>query len=98
MSNFKNGDVVVWDGPNQLNPDYWNDLSEEDRIKYYGPLGYGQEKPKLFVYLTSIMDPVTEPYTYRYPSGHCVLVSLDDQKIETMRHDIEFRLATDEEF
>ena len=98
MSEFKNGDVVVWDGQNKLNPDYWNKLPEETRIKYYGDLGYGRDKPKLFVYLAPIMTGI-DPYDdQRYHSGHCVLVSLDDQKIETMRHDFEFRLATDEEF
>ena len=98
MSEFKNGDVVVWDGHNKLNPDYWNDLSEETRIKYYGDLGYGQKKPKLFVYLAPIMDPLYENGDERYHSGHCILISLDNQKIETMVHDAELRLATDKEF
>lgn len=88
---FEPGTVVVWE-PNNFNPDFWNKLPEEDRIKYYGPLGYGREKKKLFVYLTEILDADGDP------SGHCVLVSMDDQKIETMRHTDEFRKATEEEF
>lgn len=87
MSEFKSGDVVVWDESN-FNQEFWDDLSEEDRIKYYGPLGYGSERPMLFVFLTEITQA----------SGHCVLVSLRDQRVETMRHTCEFRLATDEEF
>jgi hypothetical protein len=35
---FKLGDTVTFD-PSNFNPDYWNNLSEADRIKYYGPLG-----------------------------------------------------------
>lgn len=84
---FKRGTVVVFE-PKNLNPAYWNGLSEEDRIKYYGALGYGSPKPKFFVYLTGI----------RNASGHCVLVSLDDQSIQTMRHDQDFREVTEEEF
>ena len=87
---FKTGTVVVWD-PSRFNPSYWNNLSEEDRLKYYGDLGYGREKPRLFVFLTEIFDNDND-------SGHCILVSLDNQKIETMRHTSEFRKATDEEF
>lgn len=87
MKKFKNGTVVVFE-PKNFNPEYWNNLSENDRIKYYGALGYGAKKPKFFVYLTSI----------RNAPGHCVLVSLDDQKIETMRHDSDFREVEEEEF
>jgi hypothetical protein len=87
---FKPGQVVVWDAK-FFNPKYWDGLSEEDRVKYYGALGYGRSKPKLFVFLTEIANKDGD-------TGHCVLVSLEDQKIETMRHTNEFRLATDEEF
>lgn len=88
---FKRGTVLVWDGPNLFNFDFWNGLSEEDRIKYYGPLGYGQDKKKLFVFLAEILD------ADGYPSGHCVLAELND-KIVTMRHTEEFRKATEDEF
>lgn len=84
---FKRGTVVVFE-PKNFAPDFWDKLSEEDRLKYYGPLGYGQAKPKFFVYLTKI----------RNAPGHCILVSLDDQTIETMRHDSDFRKVTNEEF
>lgn len=88
---LKRGMVVIWDHKN-FNPKFWKNLSKEDRIKYYGPLGYKSKKPKLFVFLSRIFDHKG------MDTGHCVLVSLDDQKIETMRHTDEFRPATDEEF
>lgn len=87
MKKFKRGTIVVFE-PKNLNPNFWKNLSEEDRIKFYGPLGYGQKKPKFFVYLTSI----------RNAPDHCVLVALDNQAIETMRHDSDFREVTEEEF
>ena len=88
---FKQGDVVVWT-PDNFNQEWWQKLPEEDRIKYYGVLGYGRKKPRLFVFLTEIRDQEVGD------TGHCVLVALDDQSIETMRHTCEFRHATDEEF
>jgi len=34
---FKSGETVIWDGPNTFNSyDWWDGLSENDRIKYYG--------------------------------------------------------------
>ena len=87
---IKPGTVVVWTSEN-FNQDWWNKLSEEDRIKYYGVLGYGSNKPKLFVFLSEIRSTDGD-------TGHCVLVSLEDQHIETMRHTSDFRPATDEEF
>ena len=81
------GDVVVFE-PKNFNPNFWDNLSEEDRLRYYGALGYGQEKPVFFVVLTHI----------RQAPGHCVLVSLQDQHIETMRHPENFRVVTDDEF
>lgn len=83
---FKLGDAVVFE-PANFNLDYWNGLTEKDRVKYYGPLGYGAEKKKVFVFLGEINQT----------PGHCILISLDDQKIETMRHISDFRLVTDEE-
>ena len=85
-NSFKKGTVVVFE-PKNFNPKYWNSLSEGDRIEYYGELGYGQPKLKLFVFLTEILNA----------PGHCVLISLDDQKIETMRHTSDFREATEDE-
>ena len=86
-SHFEPGTVVVFD-PRNFNPEYWKGLSEEDRIKYYGPLGYVAARPKFFVFLCEI----------RNAPGHCVLVSLNDQKIETMRHTSDFREVDEEEF
>lgn len=87
IKKFKKGTVVIFD-PNNLDQKWWKSLSEEDRIKYYGPLGYGNAKPKFFVYLTEIKNA----------PGHCVLVSLDNQTIETMRHDSDFREVREDEF
>jgi hypothetical protein len=83
---FRSGDTVVFD-PESFNPDYWNGLSEKDKIKYYGPLGYGEDKLKTFTFITE-MHPQT---------GHCILIDIATGKIETMRHTSNFRLADDEE-
>lgn len=83
---FRPGDTVVF-APENFNPDFWDNLSEENRIKYYGSLGYGREKPLLFTFLCE-----------HYPqNGHCVLINMENQKVETMRHMTDFRLANDEE-
>jgi hypothetical protein len=84
---FKPGTIVVFD-PDSFNPKYWDNLSEDDRVKYYGALGYGQERLKFFAFLCEIKNA----------PGHCVLVSLDDQTIETMRHTDDFREVDEEEF
>lgn len=83
---FKLGDVVAF-SPNNFNPAYWDNLSEADRIKYYGPLGYGSKKLKTFVFLTEI-NPVL---------GHCVLVDMDDGHLEVMRHISDFRKCKEDE-
>ncbi len=88
---FKPGTVVIFE-PNNFNPKYWNDLSEKNRIKHFGPLGYKAKKKKLFVFLTEILA------SDGIDSGHCVLVDMDDGHLETMRHTSDFRAATDEEF
>lgn len=83
---FKPGTVVVFD-PSSFNPNFWDKLPEEDRIKYYGSVGYGSKKTKLFVYMCEIND-----------SGHCVLIDMDTKENVLMRHTCDFRPATDEEF
>lgn len=93
---FKMGDVVVWE-PKNFNQDWWNELPEEDRLKYYGILGYGRDKPRLFVFITTI-NGFDEDEGCCIDTGHCILISLDDQSVETMRHTCEFRHATEEEF
>jgi hypothetical protein len=90
MTKFKPGTPVVFE-PKNFNPEYWDRLSEEDRLRYYGPLGYGQLHPKVFIFLCEILEPDGNP------SGHCLLYSLNDQRIEPMRHTSDFRKATDEE-
>jgi len=84
---FEPGTIVVFD-PDSFNSEFWKGLSEKERKKYYGPLGYGQKKLKPFVFLCEI---TTAP-------RHCVLVDIETQKIETMRHTNDFREVTDEEF
>ena len=84
--NFKLGDTVVFDHTT-LNEEWWNKLPEEDKIKYYGPLGYGRDRPVLFTFICE-----HSPQT-----GHCMLVNMENQQIETMRHTENFRLATDDE-
>ena len=89
---FKPGQAVVWESKN-FNPDYWNKMPEEDRIKYYSWTGYGQgrSRSKVFVFICAILDSEGED------TGHCVLIDLDDGHVEKMRHTLEFRVATDEE-
>lgn len=84
---FRAGDTVVWIGPEAFNKDYWDKVPEYDRIKYYGPLGYGSEKPVLFTFVCE----------HHPQNGHCMLVNMENQKIETMRHINEFRLAGEDE-
>lgn len=88
---FKPGSVVVFESKT-FNQEYWDGLSEADRLKYYGALGYGQAKQKLFVYICTILD------ANQCLSGHCVLMDMDDQHLESMRHYNNFRLATDDEY
>lgn len=88
---IKQGDVVVFE-PNNFNPEYWDNLSESDRVKYYGYLGYGSQRLKTFVFITRINNEDG------YDSGHCVLIALDNKKIETMVHTDTLRKATFEEF
>jgi hypothetical protein len=83
---IKPGTVVVFD-PESFNVDFWNNLKEEDRLKYYAELGYGSARLKLFVFMCEINN-----------SGHCVLVDMDTNKVITMRHTCDFRPATEEEF
>ena len=83
---MESGTVVVFE-PNNFNPEFWNSLSEADKIKYYGPLGYGS-KNKFCVFLTEI----------KAAPGHCVLVDLDDGHLEVMRHISDFREVNKEDF
>ena len=83
---FRLGDTVIFDHTT-LNEKFWDSLSEEDRLKYYGSLGYGKDRPVLFTFICE-----------HYPqTGHCLLINMHNQQIETMRHTVNFRLATDDE-
>jgi len=86
---FKMGDTVVFE-PDNFNLEYWDNLSEVNRITYYGPLGYGRtntDRPLLFTFLCEHSPQV----------GHCVLINMETQQIETMRHTADFRLVEDDE-
>jgi len=98
MKTFEPGTVVVFD-PDNLNPEFWDNLSEEDRMKSYGGLGYGEERMKLFVFLCEIYCAPEEGDDERISSGHCVLASMTHPSVmEVMRHTSDFREATAEEF
>jgi hypothetical protein len=84
------GTVVVFE-PLNFNQEWWKSQKEADLIKWYSSLGYGQEKRKFFVFMYEIL-------VGNEPTGHCILISLDDQTIEIMRHVSDFRPVTDEEF
>ena len=83
---FRLGDTVVFDS-SSFNPDYWNNLSEKTRIKYYGCFGYGRDRPHFLTFLTE-HHPQTD---------HCILISMETQEIHTMCHTDNFRSATEEE-
>ena len=87
MNTFTPGTVVVFE-PKNFNLDFWNKLSDQDKIKYYDSLGYGSDKKKFFVFLTEIKNA----------PGHCVLADLDDGRIEVMRHISDFREVNEDEF
>jgi len=82
---FKTGTVVVFE-PKNFNPEFWDNLSEKDRNRYYGLLGYGQAKPVFFVFLTELKNA----------PGHCILVNLNTHQLETMRPTSDFREVTEE--
>lgn len=84
---MKIGSVVVFE-PNNFNPEFWKQFPEQDKIKYYGSLGYGSNKKKFFVFLTEIKNA----------PGHCILVDLDDGHLEVMRHTADFREVLQDEF
>lgn len=83
---FVPGDTVAWSSDG-FNKSYWDKLSEEDRVKYYGRFGYGSDRLKLFTFLCH----------HRPQYGHCVLVDMQTQEVITMAHTDEFYLVTDDE-
>ena len=78
--------TLIFD-PSSLNRKYWNGLSEEDKIKYYGRYGYGQNKVKLFTFICEHWPQI----------GHFVLMDMDNGQLLPMCHVSEFRIATDDE-
>lgn len=85
---FKPGDTLIFD-PTSFNPDYWNGMTLDQQKRYYGDL-YNFENPEKPFLFTFICE--------HFPQhGHCVLVNMDNQKVETMRHISDFRLVKDNE-
>lgn len=84
---FKPGDTVAFD-PTSFNPEYWDNLTLGQKEYYYGDLyDFEHDKPILFTFLCE----------HHPQTGHCVLVNMDNQKVETMRHTCDFRLVGDDE-
>ena len=85
---FHTGDTVIFD-PNSFNPKFWNNLSCEDKRKDYGDICNfdNPDRPFLFTFITE----------HSPQDGHCVLINMKNQKVETMRHTSDFRLAAEEE-
>lgn len=90
MGGFEAGDIVVFE-PANFNTDFWKSLSESEKLEYYGRFGYKNPKIKLFVFLCYIKHPDGDK------TDHCILISLDDQKLETCVHASDFRKADEEE-
>lgn len=93
---FKMGDVIIWHSDNFFR-NYWNSLSEEDRIKYYGQYGYGHKKKKFFIYLSEISVQCQEERVRR-GIGHAMIIDMDTEQVLVMVHPTEFRFADDSEF
>lgn len=83
---FNPGDTLVFN-PDSFNQNYWNNLSEEDKLKYYSQYGYGQKQLVLFSFLAE----------HKPQGGHCLLVNMATGQVLPMCHTLNFRLATDEE-
>lgn len=80
---FKPGDTVAFD-PSSFNKGWWDSLSTDQKVHYYGDLyDFEADKPRFFTFICEHSPQV----------GHCVLISLDKRNIETMRHTNNFRLV-----
>lgn len=82
---FKLGDTVIFE-PDNFNPDFWNALTDYEKIRYYGMYGYGF-KLKLFMYICE-HNPQT---------SHCTLMDISNGDLYPMCHISNFRLANDDE-
>lgn len=95
---IRRGDVVT------LDLETIKDYSDEDKQKYYWYLGYGEEKPRMFVFITRIYSQHEWEHRpgkmkkHRVDSGHCVLMDMDTQKLVSMAHTVNLRHAEESEF
>lgn len=87
IKKIESGTVVVFD-KNLINSFVWNRMSQEEKIKNYGFLGYRSDKIKRFVFLCEIKNA----------PGHCVIVDLETQQLLTMIHTNILREVKPEEF
>jgi hypothetical protein len=83
---FDPGTVVAFN-PESFDPQYWSALSEEQKFKYFGRMGYGSESPVYFVFLCEI----------KQAPGHCVLVPMKGGNPITMVHTCNLKEAAFEE-
>lgn len=89
-SDFISGQVVVFSA-DKLNPNFWNNLAEDERVRIYGRLGYGQKKLKHLVYICPVIAPCGN-------TSHCVVLDMDTNNLLQMVHESDLRLAREEEF
>lgn len=82
---FKAGDTVKFDILS-LNASFFDKLSDEEKIKYYGKYGYGLPN-KLFTFICE----------HRPQFGHCVLMDMDNGRLLPMCHMSNFKLATEDQ-
>ena len=81
---FRLGDTVTFD-PDSFNPSFWDGLTEEEKVRYYGPIGYKNDKTFTFI---CEMHP---------QQGHCILIEIGTGRVETMRHTCDLKLVEDDE-
>lgn len=92
---IRRGDVVTLDLSTLGN------YSDEDKRKYYWPLGYGEDKPRMFVFITRIYSQMKwgkKMKSHRVDSGHCIIMDMDTRKFESMVHTANLRHAEEDEF
>lgn len=82
---FRLGDTITFD-ETSFNPEFWANLTEEEKKRYYGRYGYGNATLMLFVFICESPQ-----------NGHSILVDTDTGEVLTMVHARNFRLATEEE-
>lgn len=84
---FKLGDSITFNF--KLYKKMLENLSEEEKIKRFGSVGYGRPKnnPLVFTYICE-----------HFPQNdHCVLVNMSTKEITIMRHISDYRFATEDE-